>query len=150
MELPRILVITSCTGEKCFRNRKNQLVLNDFQDPKRLKSREKSLSRFVCQAKDLYTGVQHLRLLEGIQLLRQSYGDKVVDVKILSAGYGLIDESRKIYPYEVSFNGMKTSEIDNWSEALAIHDSVETAIRDYDLVFFLLGDNYIRSIPSRS
>jgi Queuine tRNA-ribosyltransferase len=145
MGLPRILIITSCTGEKRYKP-DNQLVMSDFQDPKKLKLREKELKEFACAAGELYTGAQHLRLMEGVRLLRQTYGEKSIDVKILSAGYGLVDERRKIFPYEVTFNGMKTAEVDAWSSDLHIHEAIEEVIREYDLIFILLGDNYLRSV----
>ena len=145
MGLPKILVITSCTGEKRSKP-DNQLVMSDFQDPKKLKLREKELKAFACTAGELYTGAQHLRLMEGVTLLRQSYGKESIDVKILSAGYGLIDEHQKIFPYEVTFNAMKSSEVDSWSSELDVHRAIEETIREYDLIFILLGDNYLRSV----
>ena len=141
---PRILVITSCTGEKRYKPQ-NQLKLEDFQDVERLRKRESELSDYACDAAALYTGTQHLRLMEGIKLLRESLGFESLDLKILSAGYGLVDEKQMLVPYEVTFNVMKAGEIDSWGRSLQIKEDLEAAIEPYNLVFFLLGDNYLRA-----
>jgi hypothetical protein len=80
-----------CTGEKRFKP-DNQLTLEDFQEPTRLQQREAALAEFACPAGQMYTGMQHLRLMEGVQLLRQAFGQDAVTVAILSAGYGLVEE----------------------------------------------------------
>jgi len=69
-----------------------------------------------------------------------------VDVAILSAGYGLIKENLAIAPYEVTFNGMKGHEVDSWAQHLNVHESLEQTVQGYDLIFLLLGDNYLRAI----
>jgi Queuine tRNA-ribosyltransferase len=145
MTQPRILVITSCTGEKLHKP-EHQLIQNDFCSKSQLQKRERSLQKFACPAWQMYTGAQHLRLMEGIHLLRQVCHKAIIDLKILSAGYGLVDENRQIVPYEVTFNGMKRSEIDEWSSQLRIHEAVEVAAQNYDLIFLLLGDSYLRAI----
>ena len=145
MSQPRILVITSCTGEKKFKP-ENQLGLKDFENRKRLASGEKRLVQSMCTAGEMYTGMQHLRLMEGVKIFRQSLGDKAIDVNILSAGYGLIPEERLIVPYEVTFNGMKGYEVDSWASQLGIQSDFEKAVHGYDLVFLLLGENYLRSL----
>ena len=145
MTQPRILDVTSCTGEKKFKP-EHQLGFKDFENRKRLASGEKKLVQSLCTVGEMYTGMQHLRLMEGVKLLRQSLGEKAIDVNILSAGYGLISEERLIAPYEVTFNGMKGHEVDSWASQLGIQADFEKAIHGYDLVFLLLGDNYQRSL----
>ncbi len=141
----RVLIVTSCTGEKRFKPT-SQLTLEDFKDLARLQFRSNELAEFACLASQMYTGLQHLRLMEGVELLRQSCGKKAVDLLILSAGYGLIPENQMIVPYEVTFNIMKGPEIDEWAEFLEVHQAFEKAIVGYDLVFLLLGEKYLRSL----
>jgi hypothetical protein len=143
--LPRILVVTSCTGEKLY-SPKNQLKLADFQDPVRLQKRSEELSAYQVPARQMYTGTQHLQVMEGVEKLRRSFGTQVVNVVIVSAGYGLILENEEIVPYEVTFQNMNNSEIDQWADTLEIHTQLESTISNYDLVFFLLGANYLRSL----
>ena len=144
MPNPRILVITSCTGKKRFESDR-QLTIEDFKDEARLKDREAELKDYACPAGEMYRGMQHLRLIEGVQKLRDALGEEALDMSILSAGYGMISEGQVIVPYEVTFNGMKSHEVDAWSGHLGIHDEIESLISGYDLVFFLLGDNYLRA-----
>lgn len=141
----RILVVTSCTGEKREKTT-SPLTQTDFYDAIRLFNREKELATLATPASQLYTGAQHLQAMEGVNDLRQALGSQTVDVVILSAGYGLISENRVIVPYEVSFNTMTGQQIDEWSRFLNIHSDLEQTIQHYDLIFVLLGENYIRSL----
>ena len=141
----RSLIITSCTGEKRFKP-ENQLTLEDFKPPAHLRKREKQLAEFISPARELYTGMQHLQLMEGVQNLRKAIGQSVMDVAIISAGYGLILEEQAIAPYEVTFNTMKGYEVDAWAKQLKIHRSLEQILIDYDLVFILLGESYLRAV----
>lgn len=75
MPYPRVLVITSCTGEKCSKP-DNQLILEDFRDVKRLRDREAELADFACPAGELYTGPQCGRLT--LTLHRVMSGIKLV------------------------------------------------------------------------
>jgi Queuine tRNA-ribosyltransferase len=145
MRYPRVLIITSCTGEKRFKP-ENQLTQEDFKHAARLRKREKQLAEFMAPAAEMYTGMQHIQLMEGVQNLRKTLEQPAIDVVIISAGYGLIPEERLIAPYEVTFNAMKGHEIDSWAKQLKIHHSVEEIIPDYDLIFVLLGEQYLRAI----
>lgn len=141
----RTLVITSCTGEKIYKP-ENQLLFDDFKNKNIMKTKETDLQEYKCNAGKMYTGKQHLRLMEGVDLLREHYGNEIIDVGIVSAGYGFINEKEEIVPYEVTFNSMKAKEVMDWSTFLEINRSVSEKIKDYDLVFFLLGDQYLKSI----
>lgn len=141
----KTLVITSCTGEKRWKP-ENQLVQEDFKNKKILACREKELSHFKLPAAQMYMGKQHLRLMEGITTLRSTFGRDVVDLYILSAGYGLIPEDKEIVPYEVTFSDMTPQEIIMWSRFLRVHQELNKIIGGYDLVIFLLGDKYLRAL----
>ncbi|PSB58392.1 tRNA-guanine transglycosylase DpdA [Chamaesiphon polymorphus] len=142
---PRILVVTSCTGEKRFKP-ENQLQLDDFKNSELLQSRSAQLAEYLCPAGQMYTGAQHLRLMEGISILRQARGAEAVDLIILSAAYGLIGEEEKIVPYEVTFNTMTSEEIDRWAMTLNVHTDLEEIAQKYDLIFVLLGEQYLRAL----
>ena len=139
------LIITSCTGKKKEKP-DNQLTQKDFMDGKLLIKREKELKEYITPAAKMYTGDQHIKLMNGISSLREKYHKKGLDLAIVSAGYGLIKENQKIAPYEVTFNDMKTSEIKQWSEHLKIPENLEKMIKGYDLIIFLLGDKYLRAL----
>lgn len=143
--MQKLLVITSCTGSKIHRP-DDALTQEDFMDLQRLEEKEKKLHPYRLPAGKMYTGAQHLRLNEGVLALREKYGSDVVDVYIVSAGYGLISENYPVLPYEITFNKMKKGEIVQWAQFLKIHEEVEELLLHYDLVFFLLAENYIQAL----
>ena len=144
----RILVITSCTGEKKYKP-ENQLTIDDFKTigSKRFRQREKELSEFSLPASEMYTGQQHVRLMRGLELIRSVCPKNMqTDLKILSAGYGLLDEDAPIIPYEATFNGMKAKTLREWADFLKIPESILSTIQGYDLTIFLLGQGYLKAI----
>lgn len=78
--------------------------------------------------------------------MRGTFGPEAVEVRILSAGYGLVKEPQPIAPYDVTFNAMKKSEIAGWARCLNIPQAVRDAIRGWPLVGFLLGERYLSAI----
>ncbi|SDE92327.1 Queuine tRNA-ribosyltransferase [Fontibacillus panacisegetis] len=139
----RILVVTSCTGEKLHKPI-NQLVFDDFKNKEVLRRREEELLEFKERADEMYTGSQHLALMNGIKEYRQQGGD--IDLCIISAGYGLLNEDEQIVPYEVTFNTMDSRSIKRWARELKITQVLQTKIAEYDLIFFLLGDKYLQAV----
>src|SRR3954453_18301328 len=106
----RFLVIGSCT------DRKNDegcapLTVADFADPKRLSRREEELAPWRQTAADLYRGEQHLEMMKGVGVLRAAFGSGCCELSIISAGYGLLDERKRIVPYNVTFHGEPTAVI---------------------------------------
>ncbi len=137
------LVITSCTGEKVF-HPDNQLTQQDFVNPERLAEREGELASYCLPAAEMYTGGQHLDLMKGVRQFRQAGGR--IDVAILSAGYGLLEETARIVPYDITFNTMRRSQIVEWSHKRNVPDALAKKMAGHDLVFFLLGDKYIQAL----
>ena len=89
---------------------------------------------------------------EGVEALRARHGPDIADWYIISAGYGLLDEAEIIVPYNVTFKNVATGKnltkdelLDRYTH-LQIHEDVETLISRYDLVFFLLGQEYVRAL----
>jgi hypothetical protein len=145
----KIQVITSCTGEKRH-SAPNQLVQEDFRglhDCAGFKSREQSLSEFALPAEDLYTGQQHARLMSGVQKIRRSLSVDVIDLWILSAGYGLIASDQRIVPYECTFQGMKSGDLCEWADHLRIPETArEVLATPADFTLVLLGESYLRAL----
>ena len=100
----KVLVITSCTGRKKHKP-PNQLNYEDFASPKCLHRRTAELKDFKVPAAEMYTGQQHQHLMAGLEEVRKVYGSAVVDLHIISAGYGLLAEDDIIVPYNVTFQG---------------------------------------------
>jgi hypothetical protein len=144
----RILVITSCTGEKSVSSER-ALTLEDFKQGRRhVSRREKELKDLLCPAESLYTGQQHVRLMRGVQAFRESRlptnGDDVLDLEILSAGYGIVSGETRLAPYEATFQGMPKGELREWARELGIPAAFrKTVAAPYDLGLILLGDDYL-------
>lgn len=120
----RILIISSCTKSK------------KFDSTKSLK----------CEAQHMYTGVQHTQIKKAIKILQQ-FAD--VDFYIISAKYGVLHSSDKIASYELSFNNMTSSEIEEQSKKIQITDKVQNILQqDYDLIYMTLGNTYLKTINS--
>lgn len=139
----KILVISSCTGEKSVVD-PNQLTLADFKaGAKHVRSRERELKEKLTSAETLYSGLQHQRLLRGITAARDSKTIEI-ELQILSAGYGLVLADRKIAPYEATFIGMRKAEARVWADQLGVARDVRKVLaHSYDLGLVLLGDDYL-------
>jgi hypothetical protein len=139
----KILVITSCTGEKSVES-VDQPTLDDFKrGPIHVTKLEAAMKDLMLPAEALYTGLQHARLMRGINAVRKLPGFEV-DLKVLSAGYGLVNADRKLAPYEATFAGMKKSELQAWARQLNVSRDVACVLGEsYDLALVLLGEDYL-------
>ena len=69
----RLLIITSCTGEKAATH-EHALTLDDFRGgAKHIRTREKVLKEFLHPAEELYTGQHHVRLMRGVAAFRAAH-----------------------------------------------------------------------------
>ncbi len=137
--------MSSCTGEKDVRECPYSLTGADFDDPATLLRREAELSRWALPAVRLYTGWQHRYMMMGVNAIRRRYGSAACALKIISAGYGLVDENRNLVPYEATFQGKRKRSIHDRAQKLGIPEALRQAIRDFEAVIFLLGKEYLLS-----
>lgn len=140
-----IRIVTSCTGEKRFTHDK-QLTLQDFQrGQEHVATREAELQDLLCPAMELYTGLQHQRLIRGINAIQSSTTSLfVTDTWIVSAGYGLIPGGQQIAPYEATFIGMAKAQKKTWAYHLELPIAIRNLLaKPADLIFVLLGDDYL-------
>jgi len=140
----RLLVISSCTGDKAVNE--PALTRDDFADPETLAHKEHELLSVQCRAAEMYTGQLNVYLMRGVKRLRRAFGDDFVELRILSAGYGLIDEDRPICPYNVTFNDMGRREAWEWARYLGVPSDVRAALEDVEVAVFLLGSRYLKAI----
>jgi hypothetical protein len=142
----KILVITSCTGEKSV-DSPDRLTLVDFrQGPVHVAVREAALATLLTPAEMLYSGMQHQRLMRGVQSAQESVGLDI-DLHIVSAGYGLIPGAKLLAPYESTFIGMKKPEAREWAKQLNLARDVRLLLaQPYDLGLVLLGDDYLEAL----
>ena len=150
----KILVITSCTKDKkeLLPKHLSSLMLEpeqlwDDQDDDRATRDFGVLEKYRVPAGKLYSGRQHLLVMQGVEMLRQAFGPDVVDVKIISAGFGLVNEEDLLPPYNATFAGLSTSKILAASQKLRIPENINQLMRgEYACAFFLLGDSYLLSL----
>lgn len=147
----KILVITSCTGEK-LHHHSEQLTLEDFKkDSAHIQKRESALKDYLTPAQDLYTGQQHIRLIRGLDEVLAHDPEVEIDLWIVSAGYGIIPGSQNIVPYECTFQGMKKSDINSFAEHLSIPERFQKLILgNYDLGIMMLGESYLAACKLNS
>ena len=141
-----LLVIGSCTGDKDVRDCPYLPTESDFEDPVLLGRRQAELVGWALPAARLYTGWQHRYMMNGIDLLRRRFGSSACSVKIISAGFGLVDEEQPLVPYEATFQGKRPDWIRKRAGQLGIPQAVRKAIHGYECVIFLLGKEYLLSI----
>ena len=115
----KMLCITSCTARK---------------------------SKAAGYAGTFYEGLQHKYVLDGIRAIRDILGPESIDLKIISAKYGLLDELDHIEPYNVTFNDMKHDEIIQTARELKIHEDLQKKVPYYNIVFYLLGIEYLKTL----
>ncbi len=142
----RILIITSCTGEKSIHDDRRLTIADFSQGAKHVADRHTELKALLTPAEDLYSGMQHQRLMRGVNAVRDSTGIRV-DLNIVSAGYGVVSADRKLAPYEATFIGMKKIEARDWARKLNIAADVrELLAKSFDLGLILLGDDYLAAL----
>lgn len=89
-------------------------------------------------AAELYKGTEHERIKAGLGKVwedRQN-NDISVDWRLVSTGHGLIYKEHVLEPYDVS------TEESQMLKSKELHKNIEVSIKDYDLVFFLLGNKF--------
>jgi hypothetical protein len=143
----RVVVISSCTGEKAVTS-PEALTLADFgRGQNHVAEREADLRDQMLTAEQLYTGQQHVRLMRGVHRVRESANatPKIdLDLWIVSAGYGLVPAKQELAPYEATFSGMGKPAVRKWASQLGVPDAFRRLIKEpYDLGLILLGDDYL-------
>jgi hypothetical protein len=74
------------------------------------------------------------------------WGSEVLDVAILSGGYGLLRAGDVIIPYDVTFDQFEGSAFADWVAHLQIPERAAALVREYDLVFHLLSGRYLSAL----
>jgi hypothetical protein len=136
------LVITPCSAEKRG-DVPNPARAADLGDPERRRQAEARLAAFSCPAAEMYTSRHHRLVMDGIRAVWERWGRHVLEVVILSGGYGLLRAEQVIIPYDVSLNEFDPAGLAEWTARLRIPEQAATLLHDYDLVFYLLNGHYL-------
>lgn len=142
------LVVGSCTGMKDDKDCPREIKLqdSDFETVGLLSQAEQRAKEWLRPAGRMYKGSQHTLMMRGVEHLRTSFSAATFDVAIISAGYGLISERKKIAPYNITFKGKGSLWIRERREVLKIPAKTRKLLSDYQIVFFLLGKEYLTSL----
>jgi hypothetical protein len=141
----RFLIIDQCSGNKDVPDTAPEFETDEID----AYSRDALLTRDdvpAIPARQLYTGRQQRFINSAVNRLRA--GGDTVDRMYISAGFGLVDESTELPPYEVTFSDMSAAGIDERATQLGIPSAVRDAIDTdppYDIVILALGSDYYRA-----
>jgi hypothetical protein len=122
----KIMVVTSCTASKKY-------TIPD--------------KTYQLKAIDMYQG-SFLPVKKGTLRFQEEFGKDSLDLVIISAGYGVLDQDDLIIPYEKTFASMKKKERFKSYQELNLkkdlHDKINAA--NYDLIVVGLGLSYLEGI----
>jgi hypothetical protein len=138
----RALVVTPCTAGK-LGNVPRPATAEDLRDPERRRRAEERLASYAQPALAMYTGKHHRLVVEGVRAVRERWGEGLLDVAVLSGGYGLLDAGQIIIPYDVTFDQFTERELAEWAAGLGIRERAAELASGYDLVFYLLSGRYL-------
>jgi len=141
---PRLLILSSCTGVKASTHLKRLMPGDFLRGRDHVRQRERThLANAMLPARDLYQGQHHLRLMDGVRQAQAS-GHFDVDLRILSAGYGIVRACDRLAPYECTFQGMGRGDRQAWSEILGLREQAWRILQEpYELGIVLLGKDYL-------
>ena len=138
----RTLVITPCSAKK--RSQVPDLALaEDLADPERRRRAEARLAEHALPAAEMYTGKHHRLVMEGVQDVWQHWEHSVLNLAILSGGYGILDAEDLIIPYDVTFDQFEGEALAEWREMLQVPAKAAALAGQFDLVFLLLDGSYL-------
>ncbi|SDY90894.1 hypothetical protein [Halopenitus persicus] len=142
----KILIIDQCSGAKEYPDESPVFDADEIDaQPREELFEQEGVARL--RARDLYKGRQQQYISEAVDALRETGYE--VDRYFISAGFGLVEETEELPPYEVTFNEMLKEELLNRRTKLGIPQSVRELFaveKPYDIVFFALGSKYYLSI----
>lgn len=142
----RILVLDQCSGSKSYPNSSPTFSLEDLEG----RSREDVLDEdgvAARRARNLYDGRQQRRIDGAVDALREAGHD--VDRYFVSAGFGLVEETELLPPYDVTFQDFSDEEIRDRAESLGLQEAVSellASVPAYDVAFLALGKDYYTAI----
>lgn len=142
-----IRILSSCTNKKTVESAA-ALTLEDVkQGPEHLKRCKANLQSVQREAGRMYSGRQHRHLMRGVHQARRTSKAISVELRIVSAFYGLLKEETLIAPYECTFSNMTQAEIRSWADELNVPEETQTFLADSsDLTLILLGTSYIEAV----
>lgn len=148
----RVLIIDQCSGLKDAPDWFEKYTAEEVDAHSRAELLNEVRDRVPgLRAEKLYTGRQQQFITEAVNQLREA-GDEVNRV-FISAGFGVVNSTTELPPYEVTFGDYTAAEIQDRGRELAVESDLRSFVNDsepYDVVFFALGSAYLKSFDVRS
>jgi len=138
----RTLVLTPCSAKKRSQVLEPALAA-DLADPEQRQQVTARLADHSLPAAEMYTGKHHRLVMDGVQAVWQQWGHGVLDLAILSGGYGVLRADEMIIPYDVTFDQFAGEALSDWGAMLQVRTKAAALVRKYDLVFLLLSGSYL-------
>jgi|GEM_PF-3980944 len=139
----KILVIDQCSKAKDYAEDFTPVDEETIENTS-LSNLQEQTETPTIEARNLYAGRQQQFVDDAVTSLRSS-GDEV-DRYFISAGFGLIKETERLPPYDITFSEKSKQEIRHRGEELGIESQLIGLIDEgYDLVYFALGADYYAS-----
>ena len=139
-----ISLVSICTRQKANQH-PHPLRREDLADPERLERRWRELEPLALPAQELYVGPPQRQLMPAVAAFRQA-GLGTLDLRYLSAGFGLVPGQRPLVPYDCTFKGMGAAGLHAWARHLGVPAAMRAWLaQEADLRLVLLTDDYLRA-----
>lgn len=141
----KILIIDQCSKNKSI-DAAQHLDLDTICQRSREALVERE-DRPTVPARDLYTGRQQEHINDAVDMLRAHGHD--VDRYFISAGFGIVNETTALPPYDATFTEMDDTAIKQHSQELGLTADVKRLVTGpptYDIIFLALGRDYYYSL----
>lgn len=139
----KILIIDQCSKAKNYAEDFTPIDEETLESTSLTDLQEQSRPPAI-EARKMYGGRQQRYIGQAVASLRSS-GDEV-DRYFISAGFGLVEETERLPPYDVTFAEKSKGEVKSRGEQLGIEcQLIEIIGGEYDLIFFALGADYYAS-----
>lgn len=143
MDKPKILIINSCSKSKATSHR-DQPTCVDLTTKEGRENQKSKFKNILTPAGQLYTGKQASSIQSAVNIFKEKHE---VDYYIISAGFGFVNETEQLPPYECSFSGLGKRKIREMSENLSIVKDMHKSITGkYDLIYLALGIDYLSAV----
>jgi hypothetical protein len=142
----RLQVISACSAKKACGSLENDLHLTAEQldDPAIRLSRTKEPANYSHPAVEMYQGNGHRFVRNAVLNMREH--DCSISHYILSAGYGFLNESDLIVPYNITFNGFSKKSIRERGQLLQLKTKLVEIAYECDKAIIILGREYLEAI----
>ncbi|NHJ85492.1 MAG: hypothetical protein FK734_08520 [Asgard group archaeon] len=141
----KLLIFSSCSKRKVIEY-PHQPSCDDLTSKER---REDFIIKLSVNrpAHQMYLGALNLSIKSAIKVLRRFFD---VSHYIVSAGFGIIEETVEIPPYDCTFSTMSKEDIEKRAELLTIPNDYHEIIEKEkpDCIYLALGKKYLDAIGS--